>query len=270
MASFAHDSRQLAEAYERASDLQLATGKRLVERLDVEEGAHVLDVGCGTGRLARWIGARVGPKGIVVGVDPLTERIALARSSTGEGAVRFEVGRAEDLRAFDDASFDVVCMSSVLHWVSDKAKALAEARRLLRPGGRLGVTTPPHELAGQGTVGRVLHPLLREPPYVDHVDRSALGSGDRCTSTDLVRLILASGLALVELHVSEEASRHADGEEFVAFAEASSFGNVLRVVPEPLRSSFRADLVAAFDREAGADGLVVRGWVARLVARRAP
>jgi ubiquinone/menaquinone biosynthesis C-methylase UbiE len=55
--------------------------------------------------------------------------------------VRFEVGRGEDLSAFEDESFDAVCMSSVLHWLADKAKALAEVRRVLRPGGQLGVTT---------------------------------------------------------------------------------------------------------------------------------
>src|SRR4051812_26663950 len=104
--SFTHDSRRLAEIYERASDLQLEGGKRLVERLGLEEGAHVLDVGCGTGRLARWIGERLGPEGSVVGIDPLQERIGIARSQGG--AARFEVGHAEALGAFEDASFDAV------------------------------------------------------------------------------------------------------------------------------------------------------------------
>src|SRR5438105_795941 len=73
--SFAHDSPQLAQTYDRVSDLQLEVGKRLVERLELEVGARVLDVGCGTGRLARWIGERLGPKGSIVGIDPLEDRI---------------------------------------------------------------------------------------------------------------------------------------------------------------------------------------------------
>src|SRR5262249_24576360 len=44
--SFTHDTRSLAETYDRVSDLQFDGGKRLVERLGLEEGAHVLDVGC--------------------------------------------------------------------------------------------------------------------------------------------------------------------------------------------------------------------------------
>src|SRR5262245_28727188 len=117
--SFEHDSRDLAETYDRVSDQQFEGGKRLVERLGLKEGAHVLDVGCGTGRLAQWIAERVGTTGVVAGIDPLDERIAIARSRSS--VVRFEVGQAEDLGAFEDASFDLVCMSSVLHWIEDKA-----------------------------------------------------------------------------------------------------------------------------------------------------
>jgi ubiquinone/menaquinone biosynthesis C-methylase UbiE len=80
MTSFAHDSKQLAEIYDRVSDTQFDGGKRLVERLGLDEAARVLDVGCGTGRLARWIAERVGPKGSVAGIDPLEERVASARS----------------------------------------------------------------------------------------------------------------------------------------------------------------------------------------------
>src|SRR5258708_20812250 len=108
--SFAHDSRHLAETYDRVSDLQFEGGKHLVERLDLAEGARVLDVGCGTGRLAGWMVERLGPKGSVVGIDPLEDRVRVARSHGG--AVRFEVGQAEDLDAFEGASFDAVCMSS--------------------------------------------------------------------------------------------------------------------------------------------------------------
>jgi arsenite methyltransferase len=264
--SFTHDSRHLAETYERVSDLQFESGKRLVERLGLEDGAHVLDIGCGTGRLARWIGERIGPKGSVVGIDPLEERISIARSH-GD-AVRFEVGQAEALGAFEDASFDAVCLSAVLHWVSDKAKAFAEIRRVLKPGGRLGVTTLPHELARAGTVALVLQPLLQRPPYAGHVNLSALTSGKRCTSTDLVLLVLESRLELVELHVTQHMSRHESGEAFLDFAEASSFGNLLRIVPEELRASLRADLVSAFDDLRGPEGVVVRGWGVLFVAMR--
>jgi ubiquinone/menaquinone biosynthesis C-methylase UbiE len=264
MTAFAHDSRRLAEIYDRVSDFQFEAGKRLVERLELDQGARVLDVGCGTGRLARWIAERLGPRASVVGIDPLEHRISVARSHAG--AARFEVGQAEDLGAFEDSSFDAVCLSSVLHWVADKARALAEIRRVLRPGGRVAVTTLPQELSRAGTVGLVLQPLLQRPPYADRVERSVGRRG--CTSTELVSLVLESRLELVELHVAQTASGHDSGEAFVEFAEASSFGSFLAMVPEQLRASLRADLVAAFESQRGPDGVVVRGWGVLVVATR--
>jgi SAM-dependent methyltransferase len=266
--SLAHDSRKLAETYDLVSDLQFEGGKRLVERLGLKEGARVLDVGCGTGRLAQWIAERVGTRGAVAGIDPLEERIRIARSRGG-GSGRFEVGQAEDLRAFDDASFDAVCLASVFHWVADKAKALAEVRRVLRPGGRLGVTTLPRELARAGTTGLVLEPLLARPPYAGRVDISMVTLTDRaCTSTELVSLALECRLELVELHVTQRTRTHARGEALVEFLEASSFGNFLRPVPEDLRPSLRADLIAAFDARKGPDGVAAHGWGVLFIATR--
>src|SRR5262245_21182776 len=267
MTSFTHDSRSLAETYDRVSDLQFEGGKGLVEQLGLEEGARVLDVGCGTGRLAHWIAERVGRMGAVTGIDPLEERIHIARSRGGN--VRFEVGQAEDLRAFEDASFDSVCMSSVLHWVEDKAKALAEVRRVLRPGGRLGVTTLPHELARAGTVGLVLEALLARAPYAGRVDISTLTFAKRgCTTTDLVSLAVESQLELVELHLTRRTHTHASGEALVDFIEASAFGTFLRPVTEDLRPSIRADLIAAFDARRGPEGVSVRGWGVLFIATR--
>jgi ubiquinone/menaquinone biosynthesis C-methylase UbiE len=267
MTAFTHDSRSLAETYDRVSDLQFEAGKGLVERLGLEEGARVLDVGCGTGRLTHWIAERVGAMGAVTGIDPLEERIHIARSRGGNA--RFAVGQAEDLRAFDDASFDAVCMSSVLHWITDKAKALAEVRRVLRPGGRLGVTTVPHELSKAGTLGVVLDAVLARTPYAGRIDRSMFTFATRgCTTTELVSLVLESRLDLVELHVAQRARTYASGDAVVDFIEASAFGTFLRPVPDELRPLLRADLVAAFDARRGPEGVVVRSWGVRFVATR--
>ena len=267
--SFEHDSRSLAETYDRVSDRQFESGKRLVERLELAEGARVLDVGCGTGRLAHWIAERVGATGSVIGIDPLEERVHIARSHGG--AATFAVGQAEDLGAYADASFDAVCMSSVFHWIADKAKALAEARRVLRPGGRLGVTTTsPHELAGAGTLRLVLEQLLAREPYKSRVGASRLTFATRgSTTTELVSLVLASGLELVELHVVQHTHTHDNGEAVVAFIEASAFGTFLRPIPDDLRTQLRAELVDAFDAQRGPAGVALKSWGVLFVATRA-
>jgi arsenite methyltransferase len=266
--SFTHDTSRLAETYDRLSDSQLEGGKRLVERLGLRAGDRVLDVGCGTGRLAGWIAERVGPLGAVVGLDPLAERIALARARTG-GAT-FEIGQAEDLGAFADESFDAVCLSAVFHWVADKPKALAEARRVLRPGGRVGVTTLSRELLGASSVSAVFLPVIGRSPYVEKADLSAMAIASRGhTTTELITMVLESRLELTELHVVARTRNHVSGEQVVDFLDSSSFGNFLRVVPEELRPSLRADLSAAFEVQRSSEGIVMRDYGTLFIATRA-
>jgi ubiquinone/menaquinone biosynthesis C-methylase UbiE len=266
--SFAYDSPELAATYDRVSTWQLESGKRLVERLGIAAGARVLDIGCGTGRLAAWIGERVGPTGHVTGIDPLEERVRLAREHVP--AARFEVGQAEELGAFGDASFDFVCLSSVFHWIGDKPKALAEVRRVLVPGGRVGVTTFPNELRDSGTVARVLMPLFGREPYASRIDLSTLPfARDGKTTTDHIGLVLAAGLELAELHVMPRDRIHASGAAFVDFMDASSFGNFLWLVPDELRARFRTDLAAELESLRGPDGVVDRSWGLAFVAARA-
>jgi arsenite methyltransferase len=107
--------------------------------LDPRSGEDVLDVGSGPGYLAGEIAQRVGSRGSVHGVDPSESMLAIAaRRSVGEHAatLRFGVGEALGL-PFPDGSFDAVTATQVYEYVPDMSAALAEARRVLRPGGRL-------------------------------------------------------------------------------------------------------------------------------------
>ncbi len=265
MTSFAHDSRGLAETYDRVSDTQFERGKALFERLGLEAGGHVLDVGCGTGRLAQWMAERLGATGRVTGIDPLEERVAIARGRNP--GIRFEVGQAEDLALFEDASFDAVCLSSVLHWVEDKPKAFAEIRRVLRPRGRFGATTFPRELSRAGDIAQVMLAILPRAPYAGHVDPSALTFAQRgLTATGTIELLAACGLELLELHVTQRVRRHASGDDAVDFLQASSFGNFMRVVSEPLRPQLRTDVAAALEATRTPEGILVREWGLLFVA----
>jgi len=137
--SLALDSPELAVLYDEAGLHQFEHGKQLIGALDIRPGQKVLDIGAGTGRLAMYVGGLVGPSGLVVGIDPLRTRIEIARSRA-QGCFEARLGRAEDLSEFSDASFDVVYLNSVFHWVKDKFRALREISRVLKPSGRLGIS----------------------------------------------------------------------------------------------------------------------------------
>jgi arsenite methyltransferase len=107
--------------------------------LALQPGERVLDIGSGPGFLAHEMAQDVGPGGRVDGVDPSDSMLAIARGqepAAGAGSVEFQRGDALSL-PFPDASFDVAVSTQVLEYVDDVAGALAEARRVLRPGGRL-------------------------------------------------------------------------------------------------------------------------------------
>jgi SAM-dependent methyltransferase len=102
-------------------------------------GEAVLDIGCGGGVDSLVAAKMVGPSGRVAGVDATAEMISRARSNLarlGLGNVRFEVAEASAL-PFPEGEFDVVLSNGVFNLTIDKERALREAHRVLKPGGRL-------------------------------------------------------------------------------------------------------------------------------------
>jgi ubiquinone/menaquinone biosynthesis C-methylase UbiE len=118
-------------------------GRRTVERLGLHEGETVLDVCCGSGGSALPAAEAVGAKGKVFAVD-LAERLvqlgeAKARAK-GLGNIEFKTGDMLAL-GYPDASFDVVICVFGIFFIPDMVAAAKELWRMLRPGGRLAITT---------------------------------------------------------------------------------------------------------------------------------
>jgi ubiquinone/menaquinone biosynthesis C-methylase UbiE len=106
---------------------------------DLPSDGTAVDVGCGTGTFAIALASqRADAK--IVGVDGDPEILALARGKLGADTVAWDEGLAQEL-PLADRSADIVTMSLVLHHLlpEDKQEALAEAKRVLKPGGRLHI-----------------------------------------------------------------------------------------------------------------------------------
>ncbi len=109
---------------------------------ELREGETVLDLGSGGGIDVLLSGRRVGPTGRAIGVDMTDEMLELARSNAREAGatnVEFRKGTIERL-PLADASVDVVISNCVINLASDKGAVFAEIARVLRPGGRMGVS----------------------------------------------------------------------------------------------------------------------------------
>jgi ubiquinone/menaquinone biosynthesis C-methylase UbiE len=131
--------KRIAEVLEaRGADPQQRQMRRVfLDRVPFPEGARVLEVGCGTGVLVRTVAARPGIAE-VVGVDPGGSLIRRAEElGAGMANVSFREADGREL-PFEPESFDVVLFDSTLCHMPGAERGLAEAFRVLRPGGALG------------------------------------------------------------------------------------------------------------------------------------
>ena len=163
---------------------------------------RVLDLGCGTGnllpRLAAW-GARVDA---CAGADLSPEMLAAARARTDDASIPAGLAACDAAALpFRDAAFDTVISASVLHYWQRPDEALREARRVMRPGGRLLLL----DWAGDGVRMRALAAFLRltgDPthrvwPSAELADLVAR-AGFRVTRIEIHRISLLWTLTLID------------------------------------------------------------------------
>jgi ubiquinone/menaquinone biosynthesis C-methylase UbiE len=118
-------------------------GRRTVERLGVCEGARVLDVCCGTGSSAIPAAELAGTSGFVIGVDLADRLLTLAREKARQRALHNIAFRTADMLELDyqAESFDAVLCVFGIFFVPDMPAAVRQLWRLVRPGGKLAITT---------------------------------------------------------------------------------------------------------------------------------
>jgi SAM-dependent methyltransferase len=136
-----YDERERAEAPESAVLASLGCGNPTAVA-ELREGEVVLDLGSGGGLDVILSARRVGPTGTAYGLDMTNEMLELARANAAKAGitnVEFLKGYMEDV-PLADASVDVVISNCVINLSIDKPRVFAEIHRVLRSGGRMGIS----------------------------------------------------------------------------------------------------------------------------------
>ena len=165
---------------------------------DLHEGETVLDLGSGAGADVLISARRVGPSGTAIGLDMTDEMLQLARQNAADAGIEnaeFLKGYLEEIPLADD-SVDVVLSNCVINLAADKQTVLAEAARVLRPGGRFAVSD------------------VIADDDMDEATRLDMEQWTGCVAGALTRDefeggLAAAGLTDIEIHATHRVHEHA-------------------------------------------------------------
>lgn len=250
-----------SDSYERfMGQWSRAVGSRFLEWISAPASLNWLDVGCGTGILTELILEHWVPAA-VFGIDPQRAQIEHAKRQTFAQLVTFRVAHAEAL-PFSDAAFDVVVSALALNFIADRARALAEMRRVARRSATVGafVWNFEAERSPSWPLRVAMRTAGAEVPEIPGTEASSLIA--------LIRLFEQAGFQEISTTTIGVKLGYADFDEFW-IAQTPSYSPTTRVIEamsEGEREELRARVRAALPRRA--DGRIEYEVVANAVKAR--
>lgn len=258
-----------AEAYERylVPVMMARWADLLLDAAAPGPRARVLDVGCGTGIVARRAAARVGAGGRIVGLDLNEGMLAVARaaSATVRPAIEWRQGNAAEL-PFPEGSFDAVLSQQMLQFASDPSAVLREIRRVLSPEGRAAVL--------------VCRPIAHSPDYATLAGLLGRHAGPEAeammrspfpawTVDDLRALVAGAGLRDTRVRIDAGSVRYPSAREFLRREAASSpLAGPLAVLGPDEREALIQELEVSLRSRRDDEGVVLPLEAYVVVARR--
>jgi ubiquinone/menaquinone biosynthesis C-methylase UbiE len=263
---------RVASSWERRGEkMWLATepvSRNLVERLQLQAGQTVLELAAGPGQTGLLAADAVGPEGRLISTDFAPAMVDAARRLTQELGVANAEHRVMDAEAIDlpDASVDAVLCRWGFMLFPDRARAFAETRRVLRPGGRLAfaVWAPADANPWASVVGRtvVAHGLM-PPPEPDAPGMFSLAEPERIEA-----MVGAAGFETVEIDdVPIALAYDSFGDYWTTTLElGAGISNALAPLPEEEREQTRAAVERAAEPYRTADGYEFPGLSRNVLA----
>jgi SAM-dependent methyltransferase len=232
------------EGYERYMLRQLFEpwAAELVARAGIGPGHRVLDVASGLGPVARLAAAAAGPGGRVVASDISAAMLALAAARPAGplwAPIEYLECPASAITAGDD-SFDMVLCQQGLQFFPDRPAAVAEMRRVARPGGVVAVSTwaAEHPLGLFGPVNET----LRESGMAEPFPRAFDPGSYRVSAPDLRDLLHLAGLREVRVETVRLEATWPSAEAATATLLGTPFGPLVSALPASAQQEIRARL----------------------------
>jgi trans-aconitate 2-methyltransferase len=224
-----------AELYRERSTLQQTMAAEVLQSLDLKSSDHVLDIGCGDGRITAEISRRV-PDGEVVGVDASRNMIELASQKAGSN-LRFEVADARWLPFHHE--FDLVVSFNALHWIHQQESALASIRQALKPEGVAQLRLVPIGL--RTSIETVLEETRNSPKWSEYF-RDFHDPYLRLTQQEYCSLAEKNGFRIERVQTESKTWDFRTRAEFFAFSSVTMVEWTKRL-PESLRPAFINDVL---------------------------
>lgn len=269
-------SQMIAKIFDRAAPTYDSVGvawfrpiaERLVHELAPVPGEQALDVGCGRGAVLFPLAEAVGPTGHVTGIDLAPGMVtALQADVDDRGTSNVEV-LIQDAAApeLGTAGFDLIASSLVLFFLPDPAAALSRWWDLLKPGGRLGVSTFGPRDANFEAVDDVFTPFL--PPQM--LDARTSGtSGPFASDAGVENLLAAAGFAECRTVQAEVPAVFRDSEHWIEWSLSHGQRAMWSAVPEDRHEQVRAEITQVLQAARDDSGTItLRQQVRYTLARR--
>lgn len=241
-----------AATYDRIGPRYFAHfGRRLVERAHIAPGATVLDVAAGRGAVLFPAAQQVGPRGRVVGIDlsPEMVRETVAEiQGAGQPNAEMLLMDAEELR-FPDASFDCVLSGFSLWFFPQPPRALAELFRVLKPEGRIGITTWAKDCPTNGWTIRAVRQYL--PPQRDQGPQPSRFD----TPPILEAALQQAGFKAVEIIAEDADFTYTNEEEWWSSLWSSGIRRFLEQMTAPVLQECKADMLRKIQDFKQPDGI---------------